>query len=538
MVRNSAKIFKHSMGKFVMYGVLVTVVLAAVGTFAAKKAAWGEYTDTPPMVISADVDLSKNVNIKDPEYTAKVNLTAQSSGGAITANSVSGAGDPKISYKWEVIGGGHFAVISPDTSGDKAVLAVSNITDSQTGLAKVKVVLTVSETDKVPYSTDVDVTVANAYEITNETRLGDGFAPFHKWNQQYPLVTLVIKDNMPVYSLTVKDGHRVAIYDNGANSGWNGTEDDREVKDNMYSGRFKGGITVSGGGVVEFHRSEFVEGPVTVGERGTFANYYGTRVLVNGDFKIDSDAHDASRIRIGDDAGIAGRVAGLLQIEGSFKANDGKSDRKIPNIYMYNLSRLRVKGVRMDGDFNFTVYNHPQNIINAIFWQQGRTRWYAEYINGNRTPLQSISPVHMEFVSAAVIDAVNISKDVAAVGTKSVITETSGDSSSPGSGDVKFKLESADVYAANISSVGLSTYTGTVVTKIAALPVINAASIPYKAISSGSAGGLSSASAVNEGGRLFLLTMPISNDVISGDKPIDNTSILVAADRTGYLHLA
>ncbi len=201
---------------------------------------------------------------------------------------------------------------------------------------------------------------------------------------------------------------------------------------------------------------------------------------------------------------------------------------------MYNLSRLRVKGARMDGDFNFTVYNHPQNIINAIFWQGGSTRWYAEYINGSRTPLQSISPVHMEMASAEIIDAVAISKDVSAVGTKIVITETSGDSSTPGSGDIKFKVESADVYAANISPVKLSTYTGTVVTKIAALPVINAAATQSKPISSG----LSSSSAVNEGGKLFLLTMPISNDVISGDKPIDNTLILVSADRTGYLHLA
>lgn len=48
----------------------------------------------------------------------------------------------------------------------------------------------------------------------------------------------------------------------------------------------------------------------------------------------------------------------------------------------------------------------------------------------------------------------------------------------PRAGDIKFKLESADVYAANISAVVLSTYTGTAVAKMVALSVINAAFIP------------------------------------------------------------
>lgn len=526
-----AKMFLRNHSAFFLFSLLVACL------FAMQRSA-GAQGEANPLVISSDASLS--VDIKSPVDSKDITLTAVLTEPSVTNPAALNGTDLQLSYIWTIeTKEKGFAVIESD-GGQTAHLKLTNITGGETGRESAAVTVKVYEPDNPTpkYTASTIFTVTNSYEITKDTKLGDGFAPFHKWNQQYPLVTLVIKDDMPVYSLTVKDGHRVAIYDNGANNGWNGSEADKDIKDNMHVGRFKGGITVSGGGVVEFHRSEFVGGPVTVGERGTFASYYGTRVLVNGDFKIDSDTHDASRIRIGDDAGIAGRTAGLLQIEGSFKANDGKSDRKIPSIYMYNLSRLRVKGARMDGDFNFTVYNHPQNIINAIFWQGGSTRWYAEYINGSRTPLQSISPVHMEMASAEIIDAVAISKDVSAVGTKIVITETSGDSSTPGSGDIKFKVESADVYVANITPVKLSTYTGTAVAKIAALPVINAAATQSKPISSGSAAGFSSSSAVNEGGKLFLLTMPISNDVISGDKPIDNTSILVSADRTGYLHLA
>lgn len=40
MVRTSAKLFKCSAGKFVMYGVLVAAVMAAAGAFAAKTTTW------------------------------------------------------------------------------------------------------------------------------------------------------------------------------------------------------------------------------------------------------------------------------------------------------------------------------------------------------------------------------------------------------------------------------------------------------------------------------------------------------------------
>ena len=207
-----AKMFLRNHSAFFLFSLLVVCL------FAMQRSA-GAQGEANPLVISSDASLS--VDIKSPVDSKDITLTAVLTEPSAANSAALNGTDLRLSYIWTIeTQEKGFAVIEQD-GGQTAHLKLTNITGGETGRESAAVTVKVYEPDNPTpkYTASTIFTVTNSYEITKDTKLGDGFTPFHKWNQQYPLVTLVIKDNMPVYSLTVKDGHRAAIYDNGANNG-------------------------------------------------------------------------------------------------------------------------------------------------------------------------------------------------------------------------------------------------------------------------------------------------------------------------------